>query len=200
MVKVLLKEGANIEEHNENGHTALMEAASAGHVEVARILLENGAGINTHSNEFKESALTLACYKGSYSRKRSPLNSSCFCISEKINLHYSGVPTMFVCSLLHSFCRKKSCRNPGNLAFPMVYTAEGRRIYPCLLLHRGEAPAAAIYISQKLGKKEGHGEDRILEGIADSQITLSHGKVIVLLRLPSYDILDIAMYTSTLFP
>ncbi|XP_044136846.1 ankyrin repeat and KH domain-containing protein 1-like [Bufo gargarizans] len=64
VVKVLLEEGANIEEHNENGHTALMEAASAGHVDVARILLENGAGINAHSNEFKESALTLACYKG----------------------------------------------------------------------------------------------------------------------------------------
>ena len=41
-----------------------MEAASAGHVPVAKILLEHGAGINTHSNEFKESALTLACYKG----------------------------------------------------------------------------------------------------------------------------------------
>ncbi len=27
-------------------------------------MLEAGAGINTHSNEFKESALTLACYKG----------------------------------------------------------------------------------------------------------------------------------------
>ena len=30
-----------------------MEAASAGHCIVARILLEFGAGINTHSNEFK---------------------------------------------------------------------------------------------------------------------------------------------------
>lgn len=29
-----------------------------------QLLLEHGAGINTHSNEFKESALTLACYKG----------------------------------------------------------------------------------------------------------------------------------------
>ena len=29
-----------------------------------QILLDHGAGINTHSNEFKESALTLACYKG----------------------------------------------------------------------------------------------------------------------------------------
>lgn len=66
IVKVLLNEGANIEDHNENGHTPLMEAASAGHVEVARILLDHGAGINTHSNEFKESALTLACYKGTH--------------------------------------------------------------------------------------------------------------------------------------
>ena len=64
VVRVLIESGANVEEHNENGHTPLMEAASAGHVGVARILLEAGACINTHSNEFKESALTLACYKG----------------------------------------------------------------------------------------------------------------------------------------
>ena len=31
---------------------------------VAKLLLDYGANINTHSNEFKESALTLACYKG----------------------------------------------------------------------------------------------------------------------------------------
>ncbi|KAF5307348.1 hypothetical protein FQR65_LT07065 [Abscondita terminalis] len=64
VVKFLLEHGANVEDHNENGHTPLMEAASAGHVELAKILLIHGAGINTHSNEFKESALTLACYKG----------------------------------------------------------------------------------------------------------------------------------------
>ncbi|XP_031335923.1 ankyrin repeat domain-containing protein 17-like isoform X2 [Photinus pyralis] len=64
VVKFLLEHGANVEDHNENGHTPLMEAASAGHVELAKILLMHGAGINTHSNEFKESALTLACYKG----------------------------------------------------------------------------------------------------------------------------------------
>ncbi len=63
VVRVLLEANANVEDHNENGHTPLMEAASAGHCSVARILLEFGAGINTHSNEFKESALTLACYK-----------------------------------------------------------------------------------------------------------------------------------------
>ena len=64
MVRVLIEAGANVEEHNENGHTPLMEASSAGFVNVARYLLDAGAGINTHSNEFKESALTLACYKG----------------------------------------------------------------------------------------------------------------------------------------
>lgn len=64
IVHLLLEAGANVEDHNENGHTPLMEAASAGHVQVARILVEHGVSINTHSNEFKESALTLACYKG----------------------------------------------------------------------------------------------------------------------------------------
>ena len=67
MVKTLINAKANVEEHNENGHTPLMETATAGHINVAAILLNNGAGINTHSNEFKESALTLACYKGFYS-------------------------------------------------------------------------------------------------------------------------------------
>ncbi|XP_076458680.1 ankyrin repeat and KH domain-containing protein 1-like isoform X4 [Babylonia areolata] len=64
VVKELIANGALVEVHNENGHTPLMEAASAGHVDIAQQLLAAGAGINTHSNEFKESALTLACYKG----------------------------------------------------------------------------------------------------------------------------------------
>ena len=41
------------QDHNGNGHPLLIEAASAGHCTVARILLEFGAGINTHSNKFK---------------------------------------------------------------------------------------------------------------------------------------------------
>ena len=67
MVRILLQHGANIEEHNENGHTPLMEAAAHGQVGVGKILLDAGAGINTHSNEFKESPLTLASYKGNRS-------------------------------------------------------------------------------------------------------------------------------------
>lgn len=39
VVKILLANGANVEDHNENGHTPLMEAASAGHVGVAKVIL-----------------------------------------------------------------------------------------------------------------------------------------------------------------
>ena len=69
IVKLLLKYaptngGLKLEEPNENGHTPLMEAASAGFVECAKLLIEAGAQVNTQSNEFKETALTLAAYKG----------------------------------------------------------------------------------------------------------------------------------------
>ena len=37
VVRALLDSGANVEDHNENGHTPLMEAASAGHVDVAKV-------------------------------------------------------------------------------------------------------------------------------------------------------------------
>jgi len=62
----LIAAGGHVEEPNENGHTPLMEAATAGHVDVAALLLASGANINMHSTEFKESALTLACYKGTH--------------------------------------------------------------------------------------------------------------------------------------
>lgn len=96
VVKVLLKEGANIEDHNENGHTPLMEAASAGHVEVARVLLEYGAGINTHSNEFKESALTLACYKGkNTSTSHAKPFVDLFLVSCPKNFNFSSTNPLF---------------------------------------------------------------------------------------------------------
>ena len=36
-----------------------MEAASGGHVEVARALLDHGAGVNTHSNDWKDSKIII---------------------------------------------------------------------------------------------------------------------------------------------
>lgn len=55
-VRVLLEAGANVEDHNENGHTPLMEAASAGHVSVAKVKIifmniwANFDNINNSSN------------------------------------------------------------------------------------------------------------------------------------------------------
>ena len=42
---------------------------------MAKLLLDYGANINTHSNEFKESALTLACYKGHLEMVKFLLNA-----------------------------------------------------------------------------------------------------------------------------
>ena len=66
IVQLLVEQsGLRVEEPNENGHTPLMEAASGGHLECARILvMQAGASVNSFSNEFKETALTLAAYKG----------------------------------------------------------------------------------------------------------------------------------------
>lgn len=54
---------ALLEEQNENGHTALMEASTSGFLETTKFFVKNGAQINTPSAEFKETALTLASYK-----------------------------------------------------------------------------------------------------------------------------------------
>jgi ankyrin repeat domain-containing protein 17 len=67
IVEILIKHGGSnlkLELANDNGHTPLMEAASNGHVECSRLLIDAGADVNTHSSEFKETALTLASYKG----------------------------------------------------------------------------------------------------------------------------------------
>ncbi|OON21775.1 ankyrin repeat protein [Opisthorchis viverrini] len=65
-VCLLLQYNSPMEVQNETGHTPLMEATSNGHIDVARCLIKHGCDINTHSKEFKESALTLASYKVSH--------------------------------------------------------------------------------------------------------------------------------------
>ncbi|CAD6198096.1 unnamed protein product [Caenorhabditis auriculariae] len=66
-VKELLDTGnCSIEHFNLNGHCALMEAASSGRLDIVKMLVEAGAPSNyiNLNSEFKESALTLASYKG----------------------------------------------------------------------------------------------------------------------------------------
>lgn len=45
-MKALLDMGANVDERDERGSTALMTAAQWGHVDVCRLLLERGADVN----------------------------------------------------------------------------------------------------------------------------------------------------------
>ena len=71
-----------IEIYNDNGHTALMECVSANHLESAKVLInEYNASVNCQSNEYKESCLTLACYKGHFEMVKFLL--------ELNNYHYS---------------------------------------------------------------------------------------------------------------
>ena len=47
MVKFLLEAGADQEHKTDEMHTALMEASMDGHVEVARLLLDSGAQVDS---------------------------------------------------------------------------------------------------------------------------------------------------------
>ena len=52
LVETLLSEGANVNEKDGNGWTALHYSASNGHADVSKVLLENGANVNA-VNEIK---------------------------------------------------------------------------------------------------------------------------------------------------
>ena len=63
-VELLLSWNTDVEHRTKDGCTALMFASLAGHVEVARMLLDHNAEINVESDSNKDSPLTFACWKG----------------------------------------------------------------------------------------------------------------------------------------
>ena len=64
VVQTLIDHGGYPEETNELNHTALMEAAAAGHLGAAEVLVNHGAAVMNTNMEFKETAFTLAALKG----------------------------------------------------------------------------------------------------------------------------------------
>ncbi|CAF0726075.1 unnamed protein product [Brachionus calyciflorus] len=77
-----------IDQPNENGHTPLMEASSNGNLECVKILVECGlANVNTYSAEFKETALTLASYKGHVDVVRYLLEKGADCEHKTDEMH-----------------------------------------------------------------------------------------------------------------
>jgi len=56
---------ANLEEVNDKGYTALMEAVHEGHEEVVKVLIDHDVNVNQQTEETQETALNLACCAGS---------------------------------------------------------------------------------------------------------------------------------------
>ncbi|MCG8622826.1 MAG: ankyrin repeat domain-containing protein, partial [Proteobacteria bacterium] len=63
-VKRLLEQGANVDEKDENQQCALYRAAYRGHLQVAKLLLQYQAQVNSTNGLDSESALMAACETG----------------------------------------------------------------------------------------------------------------------------------------
>jgi len=63
-VELLLDANADMEEPNDEGYTALMEAAREGHISVVELLLDRGAKVDAKLEDSGETALTLAAAGG----------------------------------------------------------------------------------------------------------------------------------------
>lgn len=67
VVSLLVDRRANVEHRAKTGLTPLMEAASGGHVEVGRVLLDKGADVNAPPvPSSRDTALTIAADRGHY--------------------------------------------------------------------------------------------------------------------------------------
>ena len=56
--------GADLDIQNKNGDTALIRACEYGHLEVVKLLIENGAELNMQEEGDGDTALILACRRG----------------------------------------------------------------------------------------------------------------------------------------
>ena len=74
IMRLLDDDGAEVNQVNESGATALLFACQCGHVDAARVLLDRGADVHT-SNSYNTTPLHMACYKGHIEVVRMLLNS-----------------------------------------------------------------------------------------------------------------------------
>ena len=62
-VRRLLDEGADVDQADEYGFTALLWASARNHIEIAAVLLEAGADVNK-ANFYGRTPMSWACYDG----------------------------------------------------------------------------------------------------------------------------------------
>ena len=63
LAKLLLDQGASIDEQDEEGWTALMKSSSNGHTELVKLLLDQGASVNKKGEE-GQTALMVEIFSG----------------------------------------------------------------------------------------------------------------------------------------
>ena len=76
MVELEIKSGANVNQENDYGYTALMFAASNGNLKMVEFLIENGANVN-QVNAHGQTALILAEFKKIYGDSKDFNNKKC---------------------------------------------------------------------------------------------------------------------------
>merc|ERR1719329_313796 len=79
IMRLLLEQGANVNQRNTSGNTALMEAASMGALDIMRLLIENGANVN-QENTRGNTALMQAVSMGA-------LNIVCLLVEQGANMN-----------------------------------------------------------------------------------------------------------------
>ena len=60
IVRLLVENGAEVNNKNNDGTTALLWAASKGYLEIVRLLVENGAEVNSKNNDGTTALLSAA--------------------------------------------------------------------------------------------------------------------------------------------
>jgi ankyrin repeat protein len=109
VVRTLLDAGANVEDHNENGHTPLMEAASAGHVGVAKVLYIRSFLITPPVMMFSLAVIQGAC-------KNVNLTGKILCtVSARLTVTNSGALQF------NMGCKQWCCMAFSSLSFPPVH-------------------------------------------------------------------------------
>lgn len=118
-----IRDGANINEKNTAGNTALIEAAGNGHVDIVKMLIDKGANVHIENNN-GVSALSVATNMGHSEivnlLKEKTIPST---ISRAIMIGYSSIGIGFINSLIGlEFTSKLSGTSIGYGIFNIIIT------------------------------------------------------------------------------